>query len=42
MDKEDEDNGFVKFGGYDPEGFKNIDDVKIIETIGPDTWSFHG
>ena len=42
MDKENEDNGFVKFGGYDPKGFKDINDVKILQTITNDVWRVQG
>jgi hypothetical protein len=42
MDKDNETNSFVKFGGYDKEGFDDPNDFAIIETVTQDSWRFFG
>ena len=36
---ENEKKSFVKFGGYDPEGFEDANDIKLMTTIKDDSWA---
>ena len=42
MDQENKNESFVKFGGYDPEGFQDSNDIKILKTIDKESWKFQG
>lgn len=42
MNQENTDKSFVKFGGYDAEGFEDSNNIIKLDTMTKDSWSVQG